>query len=304
MNILLELTKFRISLAVTLSAAAGFILAKHRVSAEILMPMVGILLLACGSCGLNQYQEREIDALMERTKGRPLPSRRLKPAAALWIASILIFSGSLILFRETGTATLSLGLFAVLWYNGVYTYLKRMTAFAAIPGALIGAVPPVIGWASGGGRLLDPQISILAFFFFIWQVAHFWLLLLDSAKDYEKAGLPSLTRIFSTGQLRRIVFVWILSTGVSSLLIPLFVFLNFYFLYLLLAGATLWLVWNATSFLASRLDGLMLRPTFTRLNVYAFFVLSILSFDRLLKMSSAEYPLIGRMLAFIGLKPA
>jgi hypothetical protein len=87
----------------------------------------------------------------------------------------------------------------VLWYNGVYTFLKRKSPFAAIPGAVIGAIPPAIGWICGKGALsFDPQILALSFFFFIWQVPHFWLLLLNFGRDYEKAGFPSLTRIFNS----------------------------------------------------------------------------------------------------------
>ena len=166
MNILLQLTKFRISLFACLSASAGFILAKGEISREIVFPAVGILFLACGCCALNQYQERKIDGTMERTKTRPLPSGKLHGLTALGVASALILSGCLILFYGTNRVALGLGLFALLWYNGVYTYLKQRTAFAAIPGALVGVIPPLLGWVSGGGSLLDPRIGVIAFFFF------------------------------------------------------------------------------------------------------------------------------------------
>ena len=86
-----------------------------------------------------------------------------------------------------------LGLITVVWYNGIYTPLKRVTAFAAIPGGVVGAIPPVIGWVSGGGDPTDARIIVVAFFFFVWQVPHFWLLLMRIGGDYERAGLPSLT---------------------------------------------------------------------------------------------------------------
>ena len=201
-TILLDLGKIKISLLATLSTATGYLLATGKITIHMLVPTGAVFLLACGSCALNQYQDREIDQLMERTKSRPIPSGRLNPEAALWISMGLILSGSLILFYGTEVPALALGLFAVLWYNLIYTILKHKTAFAAVPGALVGAIPPILGWVSGGGSMLDPRILRVALFFFIWQVPHFWLLLLDLSKDYEKAGLPSITQLFSRQQIK------------------------------------------------------------------------------------------------------
>ena len=282
MILLLSLTKIRISFFVAFTAAAGSILASGQVGAQMLLPIAAVFILACGSCGLNQYQERRIDGLMERTKGRPLPSGKLRACTALWISLGLIASGSFILLCRTDWVTWALGLFAVLWYNGIYTYLKQKTAFAVIPGALIGAIPPALGWVSGGGDLFDPRIGAIVFFFMIWQVPHFWLLLLDSAGEYEKAGLPSLTGIFRTDQIRRVVLIWILSAAVSSLLIPLFGFVNSYFLRAFLLGGMFWLVANVILLLRSHSEGVSLRPVFMKLNLYALFVITLVSVDGLL----------------------
>ena len=278
-RILLELTKFRISFLVTLSSSAGFILARREISTDIFMPILGIFLLAGGSCGLNQYQERQIDSLMARTRSRPVPSGRMRARTALLISLTLILLGSSTIFYEGGWTALGLGLFAVGWYNGFYTYLKKKTALAAVPGALIGAIPPALGWVCGGGTLLDSRIWAIAFFFFIWQVPHFWLLFLDFAEDYERAGLPSLRKIFTPEQLRRIVFLWILSTAVSSLSIPLFGFVNSYPALVLLLVGTFWIIWNGMGFLRTYSDGISLKTVFTRLNAYAFAVILLLSLD-------------------------
>jgi len=302
LSLLLTLTKFRISFFATLSASAGFILARQEISEEMILPVLGVFFLACGSSALNQYQERKIDGLMERTKGRPLPSGRLNPRMALWISSVLIFSGSLVLGYGTNWMTLVLGLSAVLWYNGIYTFLKQRTAFAAIPGALIGAIPPVLGWVSGGRSILDYRIWGIAFFIFIWQIPHFWLIFLDFAGDYEKAGLPSLTKIFSTEQLKRIIFFWLLSTAASSLIIPLFGFINFHASFLLLTGVTVWLVWNATNFFRSYSEGTSLRTIFIRLNIYALLVISLLSLDKLFDASDIKITVISRVLEIIGMR--
>lgn len=277
----LDLTKIKISLFATLTTATGYLLATGKITLQMLVPSAAVFLLACGSCALNQYQEREIDQWMDRTKSRPLPSGRLNPEAALWISIGLILSGSLILFFGAGDPAFALGLFAVLWYNLIYTPLKQKTAFAAVPGALVGAIPPTLGWVTGGGSILDPRIGGVALFFFIWQIPHFWLLLLDVSKDYENVRLPSITKIFSTEQIKRIIFIWLVSTGVSSLVIPLFGFLNSSFFYFLLVAAAFWLFWNAVSLLKADFEEALPRTIFTKLNLFALLVLFLLSLDRL-----------------------
>jgi protoheme IX farnesyltransferase len=281
-NLLLDLGKMKISLLASLSTATGYLLATGKITIHMLLPTAAVFLLACGSCALNQYQEREIDQWMERTKSRPIPSGRLNPDTALWISIGLILLGSLILLSGAGDLAFALGLFSVLWYNLIYTPLKRKTAFAAIPGALVGAIPPALGWVTGGGRILDPRIGGVALFFFIWQMPHFLLLLLDFSEDYKRAGLPSITKIFSAKQIRRIIFIWLLSTGVSSLIIPLFGLLNSVFFCLLLLALVSWLFWNTLIFLRSHDNKGSLRATFMKLNIYAVLVISLLSVDRLL----------------------
>lgn len=284
-TILLDLAKIRISLLATLTTATGYLLATGKITIHMLVPTAAVFLLACGSCALNQYQDREIDQLMKRTKSRPIPSGRLNPEAALWISMALILSGSLILFYGTEVPALALGLFAVLWYNLIYTILKRKTAFAAVPGALVGAIPAILGWMSGGSSMLDPRILRLALFFFIWQVPHFWLLLLDYSKDYDKAGLPSITKIFSTEQIKRIIFIWLLSVGGSGLCVFSFhaVYLDLVRFFLL--ASTFWHIWNSFRFFKSDSEEVNLRTAFTKLNIYAVLVLFLLSSDKLLSLS-------------------
>ena len=282
LKIFFDLSKGRIALLAALSSATGYILAADSVSLAIVFPTVGLFLLACGSSALNQYQERDIDCLMKRTKGRPIPSARLTPPQALVIALLSMLSGSLILLVGSNVVALSLGLFAAFWYNAIYTPLKKWSPFAAIPGALVGAIPPAVGWAAAGGSPFDPKILALCFFFFVWQVPHFWLLLLVYGKDYEEAGLPSLTSIFTVGQLSQITFVWILATAVTCLLIPLFGTVQTTITNLSLLGLTLWLVWGATRFFRARGEDLSFRSAFREINIYALAVISLLSLDKII----------------------
>ena len=228
LKVLVELTKLRITAAVTLTTAAGYLLAVRGsvwdlgLMRELGLAVLGVFLLAAGAAGLNQWQERALDARMRRTCGRPLPSGRLDPSWALLMCGALLLLGLYCLASLAGHVVVlaTLGGLAVAWYNGVYTYLKRVTAFAVIPGALIGALPPCIGYVAGGGSLRDPTILMFASFFFIWQVPHFWLLLLLVGDEYEAAGLPTITGKLTPPQLARITFTWMLATAVSVLAFP------------------------------------------------------------------------------------
>jgi protoheme IX farnesyltransferase len=219
---LLTLMKARITVATTVTTGAGYILAAGQARGEIWLPLIGTFLLASGSSALNQCQEVEIDSRMPRTCNRPLPAGRLSLTAGFFFSGLLILFGLYFLASVERNSLLLLGLggFAVFWYNGVYVYLKRVTAFAAVPGALVGALPPMIGWVAGGGELRDPLILLLAAFFFIWQIPHFWLLLLMQGDEYGAAGLPTLTTVFSPRQLIRITFMWILATAVAGVVLP------------------------------------------------------------------------------------
>jgi protoheme IX farnesyltransferase len=271
LSILMELSKVRIAVLSTLSTITGYILAAGTLTPVAVVPLFGVFLLACGSASINHFQDRDVDALMKRTRSRPVPSGRISPAGALAVGLLLVAAGTACLIGAPVAALL--GLVTVAWYNGVYTPLKRVTAFAAIPGGIVGAIPPVIGWVSGGGAVNDPRIMAVAFFFFVWQVPHFWLLLLRIGADYERAGLPSLTTVFSRRQLTRITFVWMVATAVACLMIPMFGLDAPGWILAGFVAASVWLTWNAVVML--RTEGTML--AFREINVYALMVISLLS---------------------------
>ena len=283
MKYYLELCKLRISLFSALSAAMGFLLSADGIGPGMLSVTCGAFLLSCGACALNQYQERDTDALMPRTAGRPLPSGRINPAAALYFALALICFGSLVLLLEGKTAVVLLGLLAVFWYNGVYTSLKKMTSFAVIPGALIGALPPAMGWVSGGGALSDHRLAAICFFFFMWQAPHFWLLLMDRGEEYTQAGLPSLSAVFGRSQLRRILFSWISAASVSALFIPMGGVVRNQGTGFIICAAALWLVWKGVRVLMDdERDGCCLFA-FRSTNVFVLIVMLLLSLDKLVR---------------------
>ena len=275
----LELCKINLSLFSALSAVTGFMLARHSLSADIFIAAAGVFFLACGACALNQYQERSTDALMDRTKKRPVPSGRIKPLYALYFAIAILSSGFLIIAFTGSIPVFFLSVSAVVLYNGVYTYLKQRTAFASVPCAVIGALPPAIGWFAGGGEFPNQKILALCSLFYIWQLAHFWLLFLSHGADYKKAGLPSLTDVFSQKQLERIVFMWIFSTAVACMLTPLYGLITTRIADLLLILVTVWLLWNGVKLIREKGNKFTYQFAFNRLNIYILLVMSLLSMD-------------------------
>lgn len=217
-----ELLKVRITIVVSLTTIAGYVLANRGFSVGLILPVLGLFLIACASAAINQYQERKTDAGMLRTSLRPIPSGKISEKQAVFVILVLIISGSLIIYFSSNIISLLLAWLAIVWYNLIYTPLKKITAFAVVPGSVIGAIPPAVGWTAAGGDISDPRILILAFFFFIWQIPHFWLLLMKYGKEYEIAGFPSLTAIYSEQQLRNITFMWTFATAISCLFIPYF----------------------------------------------------------------------------------
>ena len=281
-KIIAELTKIRITSFVTLTTAFGYIAAVGRIDFHIIPVLFGVLFLAFGSAALNHYQEKEFDSMMDRTKNRPIPSGKITSGNALLISILLILSGSIILFFGANLLALGFGLLNLIWYNFVYTLLKRKTAFAIVPGSLVGAIPPVIGWVAAGGHLYDPQIFAIAFFFFIWQIPHFWLLLLVMDKDYRKAGFPTLTQVFSREQLSRITFIWITSTAVAGFMITLFGLVTDIWVSFALFISSIWLAMKAFKLLTDTEDLSVFRLTFSYINYFALFVVFMVSIDKLI----------------------
>lgn len=279
-----ELIKLKITIAVAFTTAVGYLLASEQLSIKIIMPIWGIFFLACGSSALNELQERNIDRLMRRTQQRPLPAHRMQTNTAIFIIVISSLVGTLVLYFGTNLMATLLGLFALVWYNGVYTPLKRKTAFAAVPGALIGAIPPLVGWVAGGGYWLDPRIVMIASFVFIWQVPHFWLLLLISGDDYQRAGLPSLTKIFSTSQIARMTFIWILTTALAALIIINFIQVRSAAIKMAVLFLAAGLAWLAIRILQTENHWWRLRHAFIGINIFALLVTLFLAIDKLMNV--------------------
>lgn len=275
-----QLFKFPISIMSTVSAATGYLAFTHAMNWRLLPVSGAILILAFAACALNEAQEHKLDALMERTKRRPIPSGKISPAGAVILAGVLAAAALASLWLMGGPMAAGLGALAVLWYNGLYTYLKRKTSLASVIGSVIGAIPPAIGWVCAGG-VLDGPILSLSFFLLMWQVPHFWLLALRISGDYEQAQFPTFVRAMGTESLSRVTFMWTAATAASALLLPIFGLSSSPFLGLGLALAGAWLTivaWRALR--APSKQGF--RQAFRAINYYAVMVMGAVILDAVL----------------------
>lgn len=188
-----QLAKMKLSLLVVFSASMAFIMSSEGAvdwSKFILLTIGGFLVTGAANA-FNQVIEKDLDALMDRTKTRPLPDNRMKPIEALIVATIFAITGLYLLFAFMNTASGVLGLIALLSYTVVYTPLKRVTPFAVFIGAIPGAIPPLLGVVAATGHfgiVAGTQFAIQ----FIWQFPHFWAIAWVLDDDYKKAGFDLL----------------------------------------------------------------------------------------------------------------
>ena len=278
-NIVLDLSKVRITVAVALTTITGYVLGNGELDLHLIGVVSGIFLLACGSSVLNQIQEFSTDSLMERTCKRPLPSGKIGLRQALIIAMAEIAGGAFVLFEFVNIPALFLGLTALVWYNGIYTPMKKLTPHAVIPGSVIGAIPPLAGWVASGASLTDPRAWAMALFFFIWQVPHFYLLALKFGSQYENAGFPTISQRFSWRGQRLLILLWVVMTALVALLLYYSGVIGSAVGLFLISLSSLWLV---AVFIKPVVEGSKnYKPIryFMRLNFYVLFVIMVLNFD-------------------------
>ncbi len=198
----LELSKARLASFVVLTAVVGYLLAARGEARLTILAWtaIGTALSAFGANILNQLLEADRDGLMERTRGRPLPSHRVgRREVAVWgLASAA--AGLSVLAAGTNWLTTGLSLFTILLYVLVYTPLKVRTPFNTAVGAVCGAVPPMMGWTAGAGRL-ELGAWILFGVLFFWQVPHFLSLAWLYRADYERGGFRMMPSIDRDGNL-------------------------------------------------------------------------------------------------------
>jgi protoheme IX farnesyltransferase len=193
LGVFLELTKPRITALVLVTAAVGYAVGAGRGldPFAFVALLAGTAMVAGGASALNQYSERELDARMERTRRRPLPSGRMAPGEALGFG-LAISIGGLAVLAAINPLTALLGAVALTSYALLYTPLKRVTSLCTVVGAVPGAIPPLMGWAAARGSLSAGAWALFGILF-LWQLPHFLAIGWMYREDYARGGFPMLT---------------------------------------------------------------------------------------------------------------
>jgi protoheme IX farnesyltransferase len=196
-----ELTKARLTSLVLLSTLVGFCMGwQGRMDyALMLHTLLGTALVAAGAAALNQLLERDLDAKMRRTAGRPLPSGRVPPNAALVFGGVSAAVGLVYLAAAVNLLTSLLGAITLISYLFLYTPLKRLTPLNTVVGAIPGALPPLMGWVAARGEITSAGWSLFAIQFF-WQLPHFLAIAWLYREDYARAGFAMLPVVEPSGR--------------------------------------------------------------------------------------------------------
>ena len=201
MNDYLELAKPRLNVLVVATSAAGYYLgaAGPPDLAAMAQAVAGTALVASGAAALNQVYERDTDALMRRTRLRPLPDGRVSAAEARAFGFALSLAGLLLLAFRANLVAAALALATLVIYLVVYTPMKRRTSLATLVGAVPGALPPLIGWTASHGSMSLGGL-VLFTIVFLWQIPHFMAIAWLYREDYQSAGFPMLPVVEPDGR--------------------------------------------------------------------------------------------------------
>ena len=195
-----QLTKPRICTLALLMATLGYVMGSHGdiSSQHFLFTLLGTGLVGAASCIFNQIAERDVDSLMLRTKGRPIPAGRIDSYEALKIGIAMGLVGELVLLFAVNSITAILGALTLLTYVGVYTPAKKTTPMSTLIGAVPGAIPPLMGWTASYGSI-SIQGIVRFMILFLWQIPHFLAIAWLYKEDYARASLPILAVVDDNG---------------------------------------------------------------------------------------------------------
>jgi protoheme IX farnesyltransferase len=187
------LSKPRLNLLVVASTLVGYAMAPGEPLGflRVCGLLLGTGLVAGGASAFNQVLERDLDALMRRTRSRPMPDQRLQPIEGVLFGTAITLVGVILIVASSNLLAAAVALATLLSYAAVYTPLKRRTSFGTVIGAIPGALPPIIGWAAVNGAL-PAQSWTLFGIMFLWQLPHFLAIAWMYREDYARAGFPML----------------------------------------------------------------------------------------------------------------
>ena len=213
-----QLMKPRVMSLVIFTGFAGMFLAPGQM--HPILAAVALFAIAAGagaSGAINQWYDRDIDAVMSRTRNRPIPAGRVVPAEALALGIVISFLSVLLLSLTSNLLAGGLLAFTIFFYAVIYTvWLKRSTAQNIVIGGAAGALPPMVGWAAVTGSISIESIALFALIF-VWTPPHFWALALVKNDDYKQAGVPMLPVVAGAAETRKQILIYALLLAPTGL---------------------------------------------------------------------------------------
>jgi heme o synthase len=213
LSALFELTKPSVTTLVMVTMVSGAFATSVAIEPfRLALSMFATACVVGAANAFNMWMERDSDALMTRTRRRPLPTGRLSPELVLGFGSLLAVVGLTLLATSVGSLAASLGWIALCSYVLAYTPLKRVTTWSLHVGAVPGALPPLIGWASVTGSLSREAFALFAILF-VWQLPHFLAIATFRAAEYERAGLKVLPNVRGAAATERAILLYSVLLG-------------------------------------------------------------------------------------------
>ena len=210
--------KPRVMSLVIFTGFAGMFLAPGQM--HPILAAVALFAIAAGagaSGAINQWYDRDIDAVMSRTRNRPIPAGRVVPAEALALGIVISFLSVLLLSLTSNLLAGGLLAFTIFFYAVIYTvWLKRSTAQNIVIGGAAGALPPMVGWAAVTGSISIESIALFGLIF-VWTPPHFWALALVKNDDYKQAGVPMLPVVAGAAETRKQILIYALILAPTGL---------------------------------------------------------------------------------------
>lgn len=215
---LVELSKPRVTRMVVFTAGLGAVMVPGPVRyLPLAVALLGTSLIVAGANALNMYLEAGSDALMERTRKRPIPSGRISGEVALGFSLTLAVLGYAILARWSSVSACLLAVAAFLLYAFAYTPAKRVSPYALHLGAIPGAIPPLIGWASLQPSLGTGALCLFSILF-VWQLPHFMAIALFRSADYQRAGIKVYPWVKGVAATERAMLHWSVALALTGML--------------------------------------------------------------------------------------
>ncbi|AJI95304.1 protoheme IX farnesyltransferase [Yersinia ruckeri] len=290
----LQVTKPGIIFGNLISVVGGFLLAsKGDIDYPLfLATLIGVSLVVASGCVFNNYIDRDIDRIMERTKNRVLVKGLIEPKISLIYASVLGIAGMLLLYVAANALAMMLAVIGFIIYVGVYSlYMKRKSVYGTLIGSLSGAAPPVIGYCAVTGQF-DTGALILLLIFSIWQMPHSYAIAIFRFKDYQAANIPVLPVIKGISVTKNHITLYILAFMVATLMLTLSGYAGYKYLVVAAAVSVWWLGMALRGYKATN-DSVWARK---------LFIFSIIAITSLSVMMSVDFnvPSSAGLLTYVG----